>query len=118
MMGERWRGADLKTVQQQSAVSDSELKQYQISIQGNRFAIASAYGEEHVRQVERLLEQQIEEIQQQAGLSGGTQTLILAALNITDQLLKLRMIQQNQDADLMRRVEVACEKLEHALNPS
>ncbi len=99
-------------------MSESELKQYQISIQGNRFAIASAYGEEHVREVEQMLEQQIAEIQQQAGLAGGTQALILAALNITDQLLKLRRAQQNLDEGLLARVEAACEKLERALKSS
>ncbi|MGA1598579.1 MAG: cell division protein ZapA [bacterium] len=94
-------------------VSDSELKQYQINIQGNRFAISSPYGEEHIRQVERFLEAQIQTVREQAGLTGGTQTLVLAALNITDELLKLKQSESSHH----QRLEAACEQLERALRP-
>ena len=42
----------------------ADRKQYQITVNGNRFAIASPHGEEHIRKVESFLEQQISTIQQ------------------------------------------------------
>ena len=41
-------------------VQENDSKQYQINISGNRFSISSPYGEEHVREVEKFLDQQIQ----------------------------------------------------------
>ena len=46
-------------------VQENDSKQYTINISGNRFSISSPYGEEHVREVEKFLDQQIQEVTEQ-----------------------------------------------------
>ena len=69
---------------------DEESKQYQINISGNRFSISSAHGEEHVREVEKLLDSQIKEISKQTESYGPSSIALLVALNLADKLLTLQ----------------------------
>ena len=65
----------------------ADRKQYQITVNGNRFAIASPHGEEHIRKVESFLEQQISTIQQSSSSISSSNLYLLVALNLADQLM-------------------------------
>ena len=71
-------------------VEEDDSKQYQINISGNRFSISSPYGEEHVREVEKLLDQQIAEVTELTDAFGPTNVALLVALNLADKLLTLK----------------------------
>ena len=65
-------------------------RQYQININGNRFSISSPYGEEHVREVEKFLDQQIADVTENSDAFGPTNVALLVALNLADKLLTLK----------------------------
>ena len=69
---------------------EEESKQYQINISGNRFSISSQHGEEHVREVEKFLDNQIKEVSEQTESYGPSSIALLVALNLADKLLTLQ----------------------------
>jgi len=95
-------------------VDEPELKQYQININGNRFAVASPYGEEHIREVERYLEEQLDEIRQQSDLTSPSQLALLLALNFADEILTLQKRQVHLE-ELERGLSSMTQRLEVAL---
>jgi len=68
----------------------NNIRQYQININGNRFSISSPYGEEHVREVEKFLDQQITDVTENTDAFGPTNVALLVALNLADKLLTLK----------------------------
>ena len=46
-------------------MSDQNYREYELNINGNRFQISSNCGEEHIRKVERFLDEQISEVNRQ-----------------------------------------------------
>ena len=68
----------------------NDIRQYQININGNRFSISSPYGEEHVREVEKFLDQQITDVTENTDAFGPTNVALLVALNLADKLLTLK----------------------------
>ena len=82
---------DYETVSRKEViVQENDSKQYQINISGNRFSISSPYGEEHVREVENFLGQQIQEVSEQTEEFGPSNIALLVALNLADKLLTLQ----------------------------
>ena len=82
---------DYETVSRKEVVvQENDSKQYQINISGNRFSISSPYGEEHVREVEKFLGQQIQEVSEQTEEFGPSSIALLVALNLADNLLTLQ----------------------------
>ena len=71
-------------------MQENDSKQYTINISGNRFSISSPYGEEHVREVEKFLDQQIKEVTEQTEEFGPSSIALLVALNLADKLLTLQ----------------------------
>ena len=71
-------------------MQENDSKQYTITISGNRFSISSPYGEEHVREVEKYLDQQIKEVTEQTEEFGPSSIALLVALNLADKLLTLQ----------------------------
>ena len=71
-------------------MENNDSKQYQININGNRFSISSPYGEEHVREVERFLDQQISDVTENTDALGPINVALLVALNLADKLLTLK----------------------------
>ncbi len=69
---------------------EEEGRQYHINISGNRFSISSPHGEEHVREVEKLLDSQIKEVTDQTESYGPSSIALLVALNLADKLLILQ----------------------------
>lgn len=76
-------------------MEENDSRQYQINISGNRFSISSPYGEEHVREVEKFLDQQIAEVTEHTDAFGPTNVALLVALNLADKLLSLKKESQS-----------------------
>ena len=91
----------------------ADRKQYQITVNGNRFAIASSYGEEHIRKVEGFLEQQISSIQQSSSSISSSNLYLLVALNLADQLMRQK--QQPQYDEMEKNLRDLCERLDLVL---
>ena len=71
-------------------MEQNDSRQYQININGTRFSISSPYGEEHVREVEKFLDQQISDVTENTDAFGSTNVALLVALNLADKLLTLK----------------------------
>ena len=69
---------------------EEESRKYQINISGKSFSISSPHGEEHVREVEKLLDSQIREVSEQTESYGPSSIALLVALNLADKLLTLQ----------------------------
>lgn len=95
------------------SVAVEERKQYHITVNGNRFAIASAYGEEHIRRVETFLEQQIETIRQSSSSISPANLYLLVALNLADQLMRLQ--QAPPSKELEESLRDLCDRLDQLL---
>ena len=107
--------ADLKTISQKGViVQENDSKQYQINISGNRFSISSPYGEEHVREVEKFLDQQINEVSKQTEAFGPSNIALLVALNLADRLLTLQKRVSKFDG-IEDDLDTLCYKLDKVL---
>ena len=91
-------------------MQENDSKQYQINISGNRFSISSPYGEEHVREVEKFLGQQIQEVSEQTEEFGPSNIALLVALNLADKVTKLDGIEADLQTLYYRLDKVLAEK--------
>ncbi len=82
-------------------------KSVTVEILGNEYVLRSEAGEERVRQVAELLNQRLEEVLAARNTSSTLAAAVLAALNITNELLQLR----DQQEKLFQEIEAKTEKL-------
>ncbi len=68
---------------------ETQVSWYDISIAGRQFNIASRRGEEHIRNVERLVEETIAERSDRVQGQSPLNVALLTALNLADQLVSL-----------------------------
>ena len=78
-----------------------------VEILGNEYVLRSEAGEERVRQVAELLNQRLEEVLSANKTSSTLSAAVLAALNITNELLQLR----DQQEKLFQEIEAKTERL-------
>lgn len=78
-----------------------------VEILGNEYVLRSEAGEERVRQVAELLNQRLEEVFSANKTSSTLSAAVLAALNITNELLQLR----DQQEKLFQEIEAKTERL-------
>ena len=78
-----------------------------VEILGNEYVLRSEAGEERVRQVAELLNQRLEEVMAANRTSSTLSAAVLAALNITNELLQLR----DQQEKLFQEIEAKTERL-------
>ena len=95
-------------------VEENDNRQYQINISGNRFSISSPYGEEHVREVEKFLDQQISEVTEHTDAFGPTNIALLVALNLADKLLTLKK-RASKFEGIEEDLETLCYRLDEVL---
>ena len=69
---------------------EAQVTWYDITIAGKDFNIASRRGEAHIRDVERLVGETIEELKDGVARHHTLNLALLAALNIADQLVSLQ----------------------------
>ena len=95
-------------------MEENDNRQYQINISGNRFSISSPYGEEHVREVEKFLDQQISEVTDHTSAFGPTNIALLVALNLADKLLTLKK-RASKFEGIEEDLETLCYRLDEVL---
>lgn len=78
-----------------------------VEILGNEYVLRSEAGEERVREVAELLNQRLGEVQAVHKTSSTLAAAILAALNITNELLQLR----DEQEKLFQEIEAKTERL-------
>ena len=78
-----------------------------VEIMGSEYVLRSEAGEERVRQVAALLNQRLNEVLTNTNTSSSLATTVLAALNITHELLQLKDEQQS----LLQEIEAKTERL-------
>ena len=88
---------------------------YDIAIAGKRFTIASRLGEDHIRDVERLLNETYDGIKSRSKGQSILHLALLTALNLADQLLALKNSQQGLREDWERRLDWIVGTLDAAL---
>ena len=96
-------------------MSDQNNREYELNINGNRFQISSNCGEEHIRKVERFLDEQISEVNRQTNAYGPTNLAFLVALNLADELLNLRG-RLSRYEEVEEGLSRLCERLENVLS--
>ncbi len=94
---------------------EQEASWHAINVAGRRFNIASRHGEEHIRQVERLLNETFDEVNARIEGQPILNVAFLTALNLADQLLSLKESREGQSDEWNQRVESMTTRLEAAL---
>lgn len=82
----------------------SEPARIDVEILGQRYAIRSEAAPDYVRQLVAYLEQRVAEIRGGAAGQDPTRFLVLAALDITDELFRLREDRTRAEGDASARV--------------
>jgi cell division protein ZapA (FtsZ GTPase activity inhibitor) len=82
-------------------------KSYKINILGQELSVLSDADDEHVAGVIRIVTEKMEEVSKSANNLKALDVAILAALNVTEELLKLRGINE----ELCDQLENGSEKL-------
>ena len=98
-------------------ITPAEVSWYNITLAGKQFNIASRRGESHIRKVERLVGDAIEEISARAQGQSRLHVALLAALNLADELLTLRNGEQENQGQWERRLENLVFRLDTVLPP-
>ena len=82
----------------------AEPKRVDVEILGQRYAIRSEAPPDYVRQLVAYLETRVNEIRGAAAGQDPTKFLVLAALDITDELFRLRADRSKSEVDASARV--------------
>lgn len=89
-------------------------KRYDITILGQELAVLSDAGDEQVADVVRSVNERIEDIMRQSDGLRALDVAILAALNITEDFLKLKGVNQDLFDQLEHRSEKLIQLIENA----
>jgi len=81
-------------------MAEPEASWFDITIAGKRFNIASRHGEEHIREVERLLNETFEEVNSRVEGQSLLNIALLTALNLADQLLGEKSAKGGEEAEV------------------
>ena len=95
----------------------TEPKRVDVEILGQRYAIRSAAPPDYVRQLVAYLESRVQEIRGEAAGQDPVKFLVLAALDITDELFRLRDDRARNDGDASARVGALLRLLESVVPP-
>ncbi len=98
-------------------ITPAEVSWYHITLAGKQFNIASRRGETHIRNVERLVGDAIEEIRARTQGQNPLHVALLAALNLADELLTLRNGEKDNQGQWERRLENLVFRLDTVLPP-
>ena len=89
-------------------------KRYDITILGQELAVLSDAGDEQVANVVRCVNERIEDIMRRSDGLRALDVAILAALNITEDFLKLKGVNQDLFDQLEHRSEKLIQLIENA----
>jgi cell division protein ZapA (FtsZ GTPase activity inhibitor) len=92
----------------------SDVKRVELALLGQTLVVRTEATPEYVRLLARHLEQRVETIRR-AGVPDHIKSLLLAALEITDELFRLRDERSRETADVGARVDALQGLLERAI---
>lgn len=91
----------------------SEAKRVELTLLGQALTVRTEVSAEYVRSLARYLEKRVE-ILKKSGVQDSTKALLLAALDITDELFRARNDQDREADDLGARLGALASLLERA----
>jgi cell division protein ZapA len=80
-------------------------KRFEVRILGQELSVMSDAGDEHVADVFRYVTEKVEEAGKVTGSKNALNIAILAALNIADEYLRIRVVKENGYGQLESRSE-------------
>jgi cell division protein ZapA len=96
----------------------AEPRRVDVEILGQRYAIRSDAPPDYVRQLVRYVETRVKEIRGDAPGQDPTKVLVLTALDIADELFRLREETGKGDIDITARLGALIKLLDAAVPPS
>jgi cell division protein ZapA len=96
----------------------AEPRRVDVEILGQRYAIRSEAPPDYVRQLVAYVEKRVQEIRGDAPGQDATKVLVLTALDITDELFRLRDEQGKGDIDVTARLGQLIKLLDAVVPPS
>ena len=96
----------------------AEPRRVDVEILGQRYAIRSEAPPDYVRQLVAYVEKRVQEIRGDAPGQDTTKVLVLTALDLTDELFRLRDEQGKGDIDITARLGQLIKLLEAVVPPS
>jgi len=96
----------------------TEARRVDVEILGQRYAIRSGAPPDYVRQLVAYLEARVKEIRGEAAGQDPAKFLVLAALDITDELFRLREDRARSEGDASARVGALLKLLESVVQPA
>jgi cell division protein ZapA len=89
-----------------------------VEILGQRYAIRSEAPPDYVRQLVAYVEKRVQEVRGDAPGQDSTKVLVLTALDLTDELFRLREEQGKGDIDITARLGQLIKLLDAVVPPS
>jgi cell division protein ZapA len=96
----------------------AEPRRVDVEILGQRYAIRSEAPPDYVRQLVAYVEKRVQEIRGDTPGQDATKVLVLTALDITDELFRLREEQGKGDIDVTARLGALIKLLDAVVPPS
>jgi cell division protein ZapA len=96
----------------------AEPRRVDVEILGQRYAIRSEAPPDYVRQLVAYVEKRVQEIRGDAPGQDTTKVLVLTALDLTDELFRLRDEQGKGDIDITARLAQLIKLLDTVVPPS
>jgi cell division protein ZapA len=96
----------------------AEPRRVDVEILGQRYAIRSEAPPDYVRQLVAYVEKRVQEIRGDTLGQDATKVLVLTALDITDELFRLREEQGKGDIDVTARLGALIKLLDAVVPPS
>ena len=96
----------------------AEPRRVDVEILGQRYAIRSEAPPDYVRQLVAYVEKRVQEIRGDAPGQDTTKVLVLTALDLTDELFRLREEQGKGDIDVTARLGQLIKLLDAVVPPS
>ena len=91
----------------------SDVKRVELTLLGQALTVRTEVSAEYVRTLARYLEKRVETLKK-SGVQDSTKALLLAALDITDELFRARTDQDREADDLGARLGALASLLERA----
>ena len=96
----------------------AEPRRVDVEILGQRYAIRSEAPPDYVRQLVAYVEKRVQEVRGDAPGQDTTKVLVLTALDLTDELFRLREEQGKGDIDVTARLGQLIKLLDAVVPPS
>jgi cell division protein ZapA len=96
----------------------AEPRRVDVEILGQRYAIRSEAPPDYVRQLVAYVEKRVQEVRGDARGQDTTKVLVLTALDLTDELFRLREEQGKGDIDITARLGQLIKLLDAVVPPS